>query len=72
MTPAEVRWAEIEPLVEGLRLTTIAPEIPGGLELITRMQALGVRVSIGHSAADLDTAGVQFQLRRGAGDVVVA
>ncbi|TME83110.1 MAG: N-acetylglucosamine-6-phosphate deacetylase [Chloroflexi bacterium] len=56
MTPAEVRWAEIEPLVEGLRLTTIAPEIPGGLELITRMQALGVRVSIGHSAADLDTA----------------
>jgi N-acetylglucosamine-6-phosphate deacetylase len=55
-TPADVSWAEIEPLVEGMRLTTIAPEIPGGLELIARLHALGVRVSIGHTAADLATA----------------
>ena len=33
-TPADVPWSEIEPLVDGLRLTTIAPEIPGALELI--------------------------------------
>ncbi len=52
-TPADVPWSEIEPLVEGLRVTTIAPEIPGGLELIHRLHALGVRISIGHSAADL-------------------
>jgi N-acetylglucosamine-6-phosphate deacetylase len=52
-TPADVPWSDIEPLVEGLRLTTIAPEIPGGLELITRLRDLGVRVAIGHSAADL-------------------
>jgi len=51
--PAEVPWSEIEPLVEGLRLITVAPEIPGGLELIRRLHGLGVRVSIGHSAADL-------------------
>jgi N-acetylglucosamine-6-phosphate deacetylase len=55
-TPAEVPWSEIEPLVDGLRLTTIAPEIPGGLELIARLRSHGVRVSIGHTAADLDTA----------------
>jgi N-acetylglucosamine-6-phosphate deacetylase len=52
-TPADVPWSEIEPLVDGLRLTTIAPEIPGGLELIGRLRGLGVRISIGHSAADL-------------------
>jgi N-acetylglucosamine-6-phosphate deacetylase len=52
-TPAEVPWSEIEPLLEGLRLTTIAPEIPGGLELIGRLHERGVRISIGHSAADL-------------------
>jgi N-acetylglucosamine-6-phosphate deacetylase len=52
-TPADVPWSQIEPLVEGLRLTTIAPEIPGGLELIGRLRQLGVRIAIGHSAADL-------------------
>jgi N-acetylglucosamine-6-phosphate deacetylase len=55
-TPAEVSWSEIEPLLEGLRLTTVAPEIPGALELIARLHERGVRVSIGHSAADLAAA----------------
>jgi N-acetylglucosamine-6-phosphate deacetylase len=55
-TPTDVPWSELEPLVEGLRLTTVAPEIPGALELIARLHARGVRVSIGHSAADLATA----------------
>ncbi|MGH2465230.1 MAG: N-acetylglucosamine-6-phosphate deacetylase, partial [Candidatus Limnocylindrales bacterium] len=54
--PADVPWSQIEPLVEGLRLITIAPEIPGGLELIRRLHELAIRVSIGHSAADLATA----------------
>jgi len=53
LSPADVPWSEIEPLVEGLTVTTIAPEIPGGLELIRRLHGLGVRVSIGHSGADL-------------------
>jgi N-acetylglucosamine-6-phosphate deacetylase len=49
--PAETPWPEIEALVDGLRLTTIAPELPGALELIGRLAGLGVRVSVGHSAA---------------------
>lgn len=51
LRPADVAWSDIEPLVDGLRLTTIAPEIPGGLELIARLAGLGVRVAVGHSAA---------------------
>ena len=54
--PADVPWSEIEPLVDGMRLMTIAPDIPGGLELIERLAGLGVRISIGHSAADVPTA----------------
>jgi N-acetylglucosamine-6-phosphate deacetylase len=49
--PADVDIADIEPLLDGLRLITIAPERPGALALIARLSGLGVRVSIGHSAA---------------------
>ena len=34
-----------------IRLMTIAPELPGALEVIARAKELGVRVSIGHSDA---------------------
>ena len=53
LNPADVPWSDIEPLVEGLTVMTVAPEIPGGLELIRRLTELGVRISIGHSNADL-------------------
>lgn len=53
LDPADVPWSDIEPLVDGLTVMTIAPEIPGGLELIRRLTARGVRISIGHSDADL-------------------
>jgi N-acetylglucosamine-6-phosphate deacetylase len=53
--PADVPRDELEPLIDGLRLTTVAPEIPGGLELIAWFCERGVRVSLGHSAADLAT-----------------
>ncbi|MEX1345617.1 MAG: amidohydrolase family protein, partial [Candidatus Limnocylindrales bacterium] len=39
--------------VEGLRVITIAPELRGAPELIRRLADLGVRVSLGHSAATL-------------------
>jgi N-acetylglucosamine-6-phosphate deacetylase len=35
-----------------IRLMTIAPELPGAIEVITHATALGVRVSLGHSNAD--------------------
>lgn len=54
--PEATAWAEIEPLIDGLRLITIAPELEGGLALIRRLSGLGVRVSLGHSAAELATA----------------
>ena len=54
--PADVPLADLEPLLEGLRLITIAPELPGSLELIAALRARGIRTSMGHSAATLDEA----------------
>jgi N-acetylglucosamine-6-phosphate deacetylase len=39
-----------------LKLMTLAPEIPGGLELIRLLTEQGVVASVGHSEADYDTA----------------
>jgi N-acetylglucosamine-6-phosphate deacetylase len=52
----DVPLDELEPLAEGLRVMTVAPEIEGGLGLITWLAERGVRVSMGHSAATLDQA----------------
>lgn len=52
----DVPLETLEPLVEGLRIMTVAPEIEGGLELIAWLAERGVRVSIGHSAATLEQA----------------
>src|SRR5256885_392171 len=43
-------------VLDGLRVTTIAPELPGALELIGWMHGRGVVVSLGHSGTDLATA----------------
>jgi N-acetylglucosamine-6-phosphate deacetylase len=51
--PADVAPNEIDPLIDGLRLITIAPELPGALDLIRTLVARGVRVSLGHSMATL-------------------
>ena len=50
---ADVSAGDLEPLVDGLRLVTIAPELPGAIELIAWLRERGVRCSMGHSAADL-------------------
>ncbi len=52
-TPADVPDAELEPLRDGLRVATIAPELPGAVALIAGLAARGVVVSLGHSAASL-------------------
>ena len=54
--PTEVSLAEMEPWLDGLRLVTIAPELPGALERIAWFDERGVAVSLGHSDADVETA----------------
>ena len=54
--PAAVPFDVLRPLLPGLKVMTVAPEVEGGLELIRRLVAGGVVVSLGHSAAGLDQA----------------
>ncbi len=49
--PADTDRSTIVPLVDQLRLVTIAPELPGSLDLIAWFADRGVAVSLGHSAA---------------------
>ena len=58
--PADAPRGILERLVEGLRLTTIAPELPGAIDLIAWLHGHGVAVSIGHSAAAVDEAQAGF------------
>jgi N-acetylglucosamine-6-phosphate deacetylase len=55
-TPAELDPALIDAALDGLRVITIAPELPGALELIARLAAMGIAPSIGHSNATLEEA----------------
>jgi N-acetylglucosamine-6-phosphate deacetylase len=54
--PVDVPASELEPLRDGLRVITIAPELPGALELIASLASDGVAVSLGHSAASVGEA----------------
>ena len=60
LAPAEVETGALEPLLDGLRLFTIAPELPGAAELIAWLDGRGVAVSLGHSAATLEVARAGF------------
>jgi N-acetylglucosamine-6-phosphate deacetylase len=54
--PADVDRRDLEPLLDGLRLLTVAPELPGALEVIGWLSERGVATSLGHSAATVDQA----------------
>jgi N-acetylglucosamine-6-phosphate deacetylase len=58
--PAAVSRTDLEPLLDGLRVTTIAPEIAGAIELIGWLRERGVAVSLGHSAATIEAARAGF------------
>ncbi len=49
--PADIRISDLEPLLGAFRITTVAPESPGALELIRWLHAHGVVASLGHSVA---------------------
>lgn len=44
----------IERYADDIGIVTLAPEVEGGLELVSRLRALGIRVAIGHSGASYD------------------
>jgi N-acetylglucosamine-6-phosphate deacetylase len=52
-TPAEIGIDAVAGVLDGLRVMTVAPELPGALELIAWLRERGVAASIGHSAATL-------------------
>ena len=54
--PADVAFDDLASLLGGLRVMTIAPELPGALELIGWLHERGVVTSMGHSAATLEQA----------------
>ena len=55
-TPADLRLGDLEDHLGGLRLVTIAPELPGALDLIAWLHDRGVATSMGHSASTVDEA----------------
>jgi N-acetylglucosamine-6-phosphate deacetylase len=54
--PAAVPHATLEPLIDGLRLLTVASELPGAIDLIRWLRDRDVATSIGHSAASVSEA----------------
>ena len=51
--PADLDETTLATFLEGLRIMTIAPELRGAPELIETLARHGVRVSLGHSAANV-------------------
>jgi N-acetylglucosamine-6-phosphate deacetylase len=52
--PDDVTRDEVAALLDSCRVITVAPELPGALELIAWLDSAGVRVSVGHSAATFE------------------
>ena len=53
--------AELPRLANGVHMTTLAPEVEGGVELVRELTAAGWVVSIGHTRADVATLDASFE-----------
>jgi N-acetylglucosamine-6-phosphate deacetylase len=60
VSPADAPREMLEQLLDQLRLVTVAPELPGAIELIGWLQEQGVASSVGHSAAGFEQARAAF------------
>jgi len=54
--PSAVDRTVLEPMLDGLRIMTVAPERDGALDLVRWLADAGVNVSLGHSNATADEA----------------
>lgn len=59
--PASASRVTLEPLLDGLRLLTMAPELPGATDLIRWLRDRGVATSIGHSPATIEEARAGYE-----------
>lgn len=53
--------AELPRLANGVHITSLAPEVEGGIELVRELTAAGWVVSIGHTRADVATLDAAFE-----------
>lgn len=53
--------AELPRLANGVHMTTLAPEVEGGVELVRELTAAGWVVSIGHTRSDVATLDAAFE-----------
>jgi len=68
-TPDGLGAAVVDAVLEGLRIMTVAPELPGALALIARLAEHGVVTSIGHSESTLEQARAGYASAMAAGRV---
>jgi N-acetylglucosamine-6-phosphate deacetylase len=59
--PADTPRPALEPLIDGLRLITVAPDLLGADELIRWLRDRGVATSLGHSAATFEEAQAGYE-----------
>jgi N-acetylglucosamine-6-phosphate deacetylase len=61
LAPDDAPPETLERLADGLRVMTVAPELPGAIELIAWLDERGVAASVGHSAASFEQARAAFE-----------
>jgi N-acetylglucosamine-6-phosphate deacetylase len=60
ISPADAPQAILDQLVEGLQVVTVAPELPGAIELIRWLTERSIVASIGHTTASYELAREAF------------